>query len=63
MIEQGDPSNQDWKADFSVDWISEPYTEDISELLVGIDELIEVQYLGKGIDTSDMKMRTMMNNF
>ena len=53
MIEQGDPSNHGWKADFSVDWISEPYPEDISELLVDTDKLIEGQDLGRDIDTSD----------
>ena len=31
MIEQEDPINHGWKADFSVDWIFEPYPEDISD--------------------------------
>ena len=53
MIEQGDPSNHGWKADFSVDWISQPYPEDISELLVDINEVIDVQDLGRDMDTSD----------
>lgn len=53
MIEQEDPSTHGWKADFSVDWIFEPYPEDISELLLDVDELIEAQDLRRDMDISD----------
>ena len=53
MTDQEDPSTHGWKPGFSVEWIFEPYPEDISELLVDIDELTEAQDLTRDMDMSD----------
>ena len=43
--------SQGWKDDLSIDWVHEPYPEDIGELLVN-EDLDELEGCGDPIDAS-----------